>query len=282
MLKRFERTSGTEISVMRYIHGNTDLHTHNFLELAYILDGTALHTINGRTFSVNPGDYFIVDYSGKHRYQTPPGKQITLFNILFTPKFIDPILSDCYSFQQILEHYLIRFQNAPVSFPQETVFHDDDGTILNRISEMEREYSYLRPGYAELLRCELIEIIILILRKFTNSNNNSANHPCVCSALDYINRNYMQPLTLTDISKKLNYSLSYLSRLFKDETGISFVEYLQKKRIENACRLLLTTNKKVSEIAELVGYSDLKNFQSVFKKIMNTTPKAYQKKTTEK
>lgn len=278
MQKYIEDIAKSGISVMRYTHGDTNYHTHDFLELVYILEGNALHTINGITTAVKPGDYFIVDYSCRHGYQICGDGQLTLFNILFTPEFIDPVLSGCRSFNQILEHYLIRFQNAPVNLPSDALFHDENKIILSKITEMEREHSYHRPGYLEILRCELIEFIILILRGFTDSHNMPSVHPCVCTILDKINRNYMNPLTLSDISAELNYSLPYLSRLFKQETGVSFVECLKRKRIENSCRLLLNTDKKVSDIAELVGYSDLKTFQSVFKQIMHTTPKAYQKR----
>ena len=266
-----------EISVLLYRHGDTQSHTHDYLELVYILEGTALHTINGNTTTVKPGDYFIVDYASRHHYQTPKGKEIVLYNLLFTPGFIDRALTGCHSFPQILEHYLFHFQNAPARFPQDALFHDEDGVILALIRSMEREYSLEQPGYAELLRCGLIEIIVRTLRTLTDSGSGSARHPCVCAILDRINQSYMDPLTLTELSHELNYSAPYLSRLFQQEIGVSFHEYLQKKRIENSCRLLLNTSKKVGEIAELVGYSDLKSFQSVFRRLMHTTPKAYQK-----
>lgn len=272
----FNSTPGTEINIMRYKQGNLDAHTHDFLELVYIAEGSAIHTINGQSSIVNPGDIFIIDFSGSHSYKMCESETITIFNVLFTPRFVDPILSDCRSFGQILEHYLIKFRNFPVNFPQETIFHDENKVILNKITEMENEYLRRSPGYGELLRCELIEIIILILRKLTDTGN-IPNHPCTQQILEEINNNYMTSVTLSDISKKLNYSTAYLSRLFKNETGVVFAEFLQKKRIESSCRLLLNSDKKVSEIAEMVGYSDLKSFQSAFKKITGMPPKAYQK-----
>lgn len=275
--QNFNNGAHAEISVLLYRHGDTNAHTHDFLELVYIVEGSALHTINGRSALVTPGDYFIVDYASQHQYQTQCGREFVLYNILFTPGFIDRALVNCHSFQQILEHYLIRFRNAPAHFPKDAVFRDEDGTVLERIRAMEREYSYQKPGFAELLRCGLIEIIVRSLRKISTDGANAAQHPCVCAILDRVNQNYMEPLTLTGLSRELNYSLPYLSRLFQEETGMRFHCYLQKKRIENSCRLLLNTHKKVSEIAELVGYSDLKSFQAAFRKLMHTTPKAYQK-----
>lgn len=272
----FDATPGAEISVMRYRHASMHSHTHDFLELVYILEGSALHTVNGHESIVRPGDFFIVDFSGSHSYKMTDNDHIQLFNILFTPNFIDPVLSDCRSFSQITEHYLIKFRNIPISFEQETVFRDEDNFILNMIKEMESEYVKRSPGYAEILRCKLIEIIIQILRKISE-NSVTSEHPCVKTILEHINNKYMTRLSLSEISKELNYSSAYLSRLFKKQTGMSFAEFLQKKRIENSCRLLLSSDKKVSEIASMVGYSDLKSFQSAFKKNIGMPPKTYQK-----
>ena len=266
-----------DIVVRLYRHGSIDAHTHEFLELVYVVEGQAAHTLNGQCSVIGPGSYFIVDYASRHQYETPPGKEIVLYNLLFTPRFIDRTLASCHRFDQILDHYLIRFQNIPAQFPQNTIFFDENGSILQRIQNMEKEGNEQKPGFAELLRCSLIEIIIQSLRKLSPEVSNVRLHPCVCAILDQINRNYMTNLTLTALSQDLHYSPAYLSRLFAAETGESFHNLLRKKRIENSCRLLLNTHKQVQEIAQLVGYADLKTFQSAFKQIMHTTPKAYQK-----
>ncbi len=284
MKEHFDRLAlgdDAKLSIRVYRHGSIEAHTHDFLEMAYIIEGSALHTVGGTTMQVGPGNYFIIDYECQHQYDLPNGQEIVLYNILFQPGFIDGVLASCESFQQLLEHYLIHFRNAPVHYPQNTMFYDEDGSVLEKIRAMEREYNCRMPGYAEIIRCELIEIIVGSLRKITPEGAAAAQHSCVRAILEQISQNYMEPLTLTKISRKLNYSLPYLSRLFREETGMSFSQYLQKKRVENSCRLLLNTNKRVSEIAEMVGYTDLKSFQSIFKKLMHTTPKAYQKQNHE-
>ena len=74
----------------------------------------------------------------------------------------------------------------------------------------------------------------------------------------------LQKDILKSISEELNYSTSYLSRRFKKNMEISFSEYVQKLRIEQSMCLLGNTDKKITEIATICGYSDMKFFNSIF------------------
>ena len=87
----------------------------------------------------------------------------------------------------------------------------------------------------------------------------------------------MKKITLTEISKNLNYSVPYLSKLFREKYGETFESYLQRTRVGEGCRLLANTDKKVIEIAECVGYGDLKFFSEVFKKYMRVSPREYRR-----
>ena len=75
--------------------------------------------------------------------------------------------------------------------------------------------------------------------------------------------------------------MPYLSRKFKETIGISFREYLQNTRIEQSCRLLVNTNKKIIDIAQSVGYDDVNFFTDIFKKKMNITPREFRKTKKE-
>ena len=87
----------------------------------------------------------------------------------------------------------------------------------------------------------------------------------------------MKKITLKEISEQLSYSVPYLSKIFAEKYGMTFESCLQKTRVEQSCRLLANTDKKVIEVAECVGYSDLKFFTEIFKKFMNIPPREYRK-----
>lgn len=96
-------------------------------------------------------------------------------------------------------------------------------------------------------------------------------------ARQYIDENYMKELTLDDVSRVVNISSYYFSKVFKEETGENFIDYLTKLRIEAAKKLLRTTTKSMKEISAEVGYSDPNYFSRNFKKYTGKTPTEYQK-----
>lgn len=91
----------------------------------------------------------------------------------------------------------------------------------------------------------------------------------------YIENNYTQNITLEDVSREVNISSYYLSRLFKEETGENFIDYLTNLRIEKAKELLSTTQYSMKEICSMSGYSDPNYFSKTFKKNVGVTPTEY-------
>ncbi|KAB8137647.1 response regulator [Gracilibacillus oryzae] len=96
-------------------------------------------------------------------------------------------------------------------------------------------------------------------------------------ALDYIEAHFCRDLTLKQVAKEVHLNASYLSGLFKEELDMTFSEYLARRRMQDAKRLLLTTDTTVTEIAEQVGYQTAKYFIKIFKQYENITPHAYRK-----
>lgn len=99
----------------------------------------------------------------------------------------------------------------------------------------------------------------------------------VNKAKKYIDDNYMNELTLDDVSRVVNISSYYFSKVFKEETGENFIDYLTKLRIEAAKKLLKTTDKSMKEISAEVGYTDPNYFSRNFKKYTGKTPTDYAK-----
>ena len=93
----------------------------------------------------------------------------------------------------------------------------------------------------------------------------------------FIQEHYNEDLTLSDIASEMNFSIYYLSHIFKKEMGISPIQYLTIQRIERAKELLANTNLTVSAVAEEVGYDNANYFNLLFKKCVGTTPGAFRK-----
>lgn len=264
-----------EVSLCAFNHYGSGTHSHNFLELAYIEEGEALHILGeNRQTILKKGDYFIVDYDTPHKYTAQNNRPVKIINCLFMPSFIDKSLVNCRKFSEVIGNYLIKINYTMLTQnPSDTVFNDEDGRILNIIKNMLFEYNKKDNGYTEILRANLIEILVLTLRRIMSADADSSKDSAITSEIkEYVRKNFNRNISLTDISKNLNYSIPYLSIKFKKDTGVNFNEYIQKYRIEQSCILLKNTDKKIQEVANSVGYGDLKYFNSVFKKIIGITP----------
>ena len=114
-----------------------------------------------------------------------------------------------------------------------------------------------------------------IFQKLSDANSSSGQRQARL-ALDYIQKNYMDPdLSLNSICSYLNISTSYFSTIFKDLTGETFTEVLIRTRMEKAKELLENTTMKNYEIAEKVGFADPHYFGISFKKMTGCTPTEY-------
>lgn len=269
------------IYVMEIAQKSMAYHSHEFYEFVYIKKGSVLHILDGKEYMVKQGDYFIIDIGSRHRYIENKDSEVILYNCLFMPKFIDKTLTHCKKFSNLIENYLIKFNQSILKFnPTTHLFHDDDASILALIEKLKMEFERKTYGFTELMRCTLIEILITTMRKIINEEKNVTYNTTTDYIINFIHQNYTKKISLSGISLQLNYSLPYLSSRFKKDTGFTFLEYLQKYRIEQSCRLLLNTNKKITEIASLVGYDDFKFFGKLFKKYMHTSPSDFRKKQT--
>ena len=94
-------------------------------------------------------------------------------------------------------------------------------------------------------------------------------------AIQFITKNFDKNITLKDVADEVFLSQNYLSELFKKETGEGFYEFLSNYRIKRAKELLVTTNLKIYEVAENVGYNDSITFGRAFKKITGMTPNSF-------
>ncbi|WP_341878147.1 response regulator transcription factor [Defluviitalea saccharophila] len=160
------------------------------------------------------------------------------------------------------------------------------GDIIERfefcLNQDEGEKIYEYPKYS--LNANHISTLHQIMRDFTkeilerlevSGTENSAY--MIQKVKDYIDEHFQEKITLEDMADYVGLSKYYLSYLFKKEEGTNFVSYINKKRIEKAKEYLRDTNNTVSQIYDLVGFSDQQYFSKTFKKIVGMTVTEYRK-----
>jgi AraC family L-rhamnose operon transcriptional activator RhaR len=140
---------------------------------------------------------------------------------------------------------------------------------------MKNECEQKPMGFQEVMRCQLIELLVYTMRKIQLPNPEAFDNGMIQHVLKYVQQHYPEKLSLKTITQKYDYSLSRISRIFKSEIGYSFQEYVQSVRIQESCRLLINTTKKVTDIATSVGYSDIKHFNEIFKRQTGMSPRQY-------
>lgn len=94
----------------------------------------------------------------------------------------------------------------------------------------------------------------------------------VSKARRYVEKHFDEPITLTKAAKVVNTSVRYFCKVFKNYTGITFVDYLTRLRVEKSKDLLLNPNRRISEAAFEVGFESLTQFNRSFKKHTGMTP----------
>lgn len=110
---------------------------------------------------------------------------------------------------------------------------------------------------------------------FINNYSLKNKSNCIEKAVNYINNNFNEPITLGEVSNYVHLNSSYLCTLFKAEMNESFKSYLNRLRIEHSKSMLLTTNNSILDVALSVGFDNQSYFSTVFKKYTNMSPKEY-------
>lgn len=160
-------------------------------------------------------------------------------------------------------------------------------TVMSMLKESGyiTEIEYFEPYnniHKLIVNCTQQKDLIDCLNEFNNSiivwimeNKNDKYHATIQLAIEYIEDHFGESITVENIADVVQLNKDYFSHIFKKSIGESFTDYLNKRRIEEAKKLLLQKKYKIYEIADMVGYSDYKYFSKVFKKLVGISPNKF-------
>ena len=246
-------------------------------ELVYVVSGRANHTVDGKLFPVKAGNYFFVDYGLEHFYDIAEGEIFEIINLIFDYRAVDIIHKKVLSLAELAAYYGVNRDTADTALRSDMLFYDEDGRMLALFLDISRELGDRLPGYHEIVKCKLMEILLSGFRIYFKQEVKAPCSAPIQAVLEYLTGSYMSTARLSSLAAQLNLSVPYLSKKFKDEVGITYLEYLHSRRISEACRILSTSNDSVESVAEYVGYSDSKKFREKFKEIMGISPREYRR-----
>lgn len=260
------------------------MHRHDFIELACVISGSGIHKVAGKEYKTTRGDIFVINCDVLHGFfhSLDSKDPLIVYNCVFLPQFLDISLFSASHFEEITSSFLFK-SLVPDNFtpkPDLKLSGARFFEITELFAKMYQEYKQMSKGYLDIIRAHLIEIIIKIFRYSPENSKRDItgrNSELIQRAIEYMKLNYRSEISLSDLALRSLISKNYFSKLFKDVTGTNVSDYIQYLRTEQACNLLRSTDMKVTDIAERAGFSDMKFFYEVFKKITGKTPGEYRK-----
>lgn len=264
------------------MHGR--FHRHKYIQINYVFKGRGTHFINNQQIDIYKGDIFIIPPYVPHKLLAKDDKNLEIIEFEFNTEFILPSYeqyedSSSYLDFAYLEPFMVVEEQVKPRFNLDEKLQAEVESILN---EALFEYQQKNTGYELILKALLLKLLVITGRAYSGAIKGTETEKIfnkfkkvISKSKEYINLNYKKDITLNEIAKEVNYSKSHFSYLFKAVTGQTFVEYLNKVRIEKAIELLRNTDKNIIEVSYDVGYNSVANFNKNFKAITGLTPKKF-------
>ncbi|GEM_PF-3322177 len=263
------------IMVSLGINNNSPMHSHDCLQICYVVDGHADQQLGDKLVKISKGDYFVVDIGEGHMYsnvsQNFPQLCVRFLPSLMWTGFSDDLKADELTMALCADDK----EKSGVESIVGKVFHDKNGVILRRVRNIRKEWEKRLPGWRRIAAGELAAILMTMARTVEPFRSHKSSTSFVNSITRYVEDHYYEPIQLDQLCKMCNYTMSYVSRVFRETTGKSFSEYLMYVRVEKACAMLSSTNKSVGKIAKAVGYSNTSFFFRLFKNCTGMTPREW-------
>lgn len=252
-------------------------HTHEFLEINYVSEGSGFQHIEGRTIPVTKGDMFFLPVGVSHVFRPaspqPDRRHLIVYNCLFASAFIGKL-------NGLGPEYggLIRLLTVP--YPEQPWLHwkDRDGLFRPIMNAMYEEFVRKQPDYQLLIQTEMIRLLVYMRRCLdgpADSGSPAAADDSLEPVIRLIREQAAEPLHMGQLASMAGLSERQFRRRFIRRTGMNFTDYVHQLRMDMCCRLLVTTNDKVSEVARKTGYQDIKFFNALFRKKTGMTPVEY-------
>lgn len=150
------------------------------------------------------------------------------------------------------------------------------GTFIDIIEFKQIKDFYQYADYKSY-QAKLKAYLLTLNEKICEHCDNSKNNTKLEEAVAYIHKNYEKDLNMAMVSNHISMNYSCFSQIFKEHTGMNFVNYIKEVRVNKAKELLSSTQKKVAEVGYAVGYENEKHFMKVFRSVTGISPTEYRK-----
>ncbi|AOZ90927.1 AraC family transcriptional regulator [Paenibacillus crassostreae] len=257
-------------------------HSHLGIEFLLIHQGSGTMIVNNRSYEIKPGMLCIFQPYQLHHlkldYSNNPCFERSL--AIFEPSMFEAYFEKWPILHTYFRHIYLGNLSSPCLYGL-----NDQHILVHLFKTFVERIPYLNEtNRAEEVSLFLINVFHTLKPlwdelegQLTVSTVGRKSHQ-VERILEWIEKNYHVPYRLDDLAQSLHLSSYHLSHLFKEATGVSISQYIAARRIHQSVRLITTTNKPISFIAEEVGLTNVSYFCKLFKEQMDVTPHQYRKR----
>ena len=255
---------------------NVPIHWHNDLEINLIREGEAIFQVYQKSYRVRTGEGFLLNRNVPHSCSSPGNEHVRYSTILVRPDFLygdfgSDVERKC--FQPFL-------QNSAIPCIYLTGFDENGKEILQKLNQVEEAFDRKRFCYELKIKGLLCEAFAMILyghrqelTKFVPANLQELER--LEKMLNYLNMHFTEVISLQDLADQVHLSREVCCRLFKKMTGKTITGYLEEYRVNKRFSLVQSGQYSMTQITEMVGFSNPSRFASAFRKRFGCNPGEY-------
>lgn len=271
-----EKKNHNVIVLKHYRYTPEFIHKHSFFEMSYVYSGSFKQEIAGDEIIFNEGDICILSPNIEHSVGIFDDTIVINFLIrrsTFNDTFLE-VLSD----ENILSSFFTKILYTK-NYNNYIIFRTNNNSNIKKIlcdiivEDIENK-KYSNKVLDNLIMILFINLLRDDINKVELPKELQKTNKQLTSILSYIQGNY-KTITLEDLSKEFHFSTPYLSKLIKTTTGHTFKEMIQTLKLNKAIELLSSTDLKICDISETIGYENDTHFIRTFKKIYGVSPNQY-------
>lgn len=255
-----------------------DFHTHEFVEMLFVINGTFRHVTADRTYDESAGGLTVINYNQFHTLKTPNGP-VELMNVYWDlkkhprPDLPEPLaarLQELIPAHPMLGHRLNRIRHLQVGETEK---------VSRLLQMLHREQQEQQAGNEAAIQALFRFFLIELCRAAPTGPTQAESrfNPRMETVRLYLEAHFCDPVRLETLCALSSLRKANLCRQFKAYTGLSTGDYLKQRRLAAALQTLRTTNDKIVTICHDCGFSDVSNFNRAFRNAFDTTPSEYRR-----
>jgi AraC-like DNA-binding protein len=252
------------------------LHKHSFFEICYAFEGQGIFRITRRDYEVQAGQVFVARPGETHEIISSEEDPLGIYFWSYT--LIPPRECQQEAGVDVLLNAFLTSQKPLSTSPP----------AMSRILELLTEEIVQKgPGYVQAIEGLVVKLlldtaraVVEVLPQFIldDLSAKSPEETVIHMVVRYLRDNYNHAISIRDLAAQVHLSERHICRLFRKMMGMSILEYLTKLRVEIAAQLLLERRLAIKEVAQTVGYPDVRYFTTLFRQYTGLTPAVFRQK----